>query len=1588
MTRTRRWTARTAPALLAFGGLWACTNTSQQGAPGTLDPTPYVGDHTERRDTGAPGVDEAGITARLVDSRLQVHVPLLASDFNPHAGIRVSARVVDGQDETVKAEGATMVGMTTSAVDLDLTSAEPLLGPQDGMGTLARYILVVEAQGGSGLTRVRRDLFASLNFLEVSILAPRSGGPQGTIRVSVLARDRSGTAAPQENVTVRVSGADPAAAQSFSANTNAQGHADVDAVLPADGSSSANVEVLVGPGGSLGRWGGTVAVEQSRQVLLTTDKPRYQPGQMMHLRALALSGADRSPYAGPLVFDVMDARGNVLFKQAATANAYGVASAAFRVGRRVNEGTWKARVGLGQDGRTAVVARALAVEKYVLPRFAVTVRGNVAQARPGENVHLDVTAAYTFGVGLAAGSAHIQASMAGQLVLDQVAALDSAGHAAFDVAAPSTGDGRAAPLNVSVEVTDPAGGTSTGTLAVTVVPDGLALQTWFATPVSLGGTNTLYVLLTDAVGTPAPGAVQVTSNGSTQVHQTNTDGLLVLPLTGLQNGAYIQLQAGSGNTQQHAYVSAPQAQDGLRVTASPPVVDAGQALAISVEAVPAAAGQAVVDVYASGTLGQSVVVDLDATGHGQAVLNAAPAGLIRLVARDLAGLKVGQANAYARQDRNLRVAVAASADQFRPRETAQVNLAVTNGEGVGVPAAVGVTVVDEAVFALADPSGPVKSFGEGDALEAPQGLTQAAALANGAEQTSRALLAFGANPGALHQIDLARSARQRAQNEARVMVQRDSDDIGRAAQDAGIEPWNSTSTALHDWLSAQQFLDPWGNAYRLQTQNSSWYERITSSGADELANTADDVEAYVYVGGSGGFADEDGVFAGGVAEPAPGGAQGGANTGGEPSNRSNGPSITVRREFPETLLVDPMVITTPDGTAQMDLALADNITTWRVSAVASDGQGRVGTGQGGVRVFQDFFLDLDAPLTLTEGDEVSITAVINNFLPDPQTVNLVANAGDWAELVSGAGQAVTVSGVSVTGTTVRIKALKVGEFPLTIQASNQTLQDAVTRIIRVKPSGEERPFTKSDRLEAQATVNVTIPANATPGGTELLVRVQPGVTSEVVTGLDSMLRMPSGCFEQTSSSNYPNVLVLAYLGRTGQSLPEVEARARTYLQEGYQRLTSYEVQGGGFSWFGDAPAHNVLTAYGLMQFVDMQEVFAVDAALIARTATWLASQQQSDGSFIPTQGGIAEGAIDAYQRDTFRTTAFLAWALQRAGGHANEVDRAVSWLRNNRADVTDSYALAVYVNLLAAVSPEHPDLSGAMGALLSGAHVDTDDVSFPGSTPSDLAPCGVTPTGQTDLEVTALAAQGLIHANGAPDSVNGALRHLVRNKDSFGTWQSTQATIRSLQAFLASLGDTQETAEGSLTVRLDGNVVGQFDVTPLTANLQRVVDLSELASPGQHVVQVDRVGTGNFQFQVAGRSYIPRQAPQAPVVSVSSSFSTTTPAVGEEVTVTAVIRTLAAFEQLMVEAPVPPGFDLDMEPLNALRTSGAINRAELQDGVLQVYAPALTPDAPLTLSWKIRPRLSAQVTAPPVAAYAYYDPAVRGESLPELLQVP
>ncbi|MHC4916779.1 MAG: MG2 domain-containing protein, partial [Planctomycetota bacterium] len=423
-----------------------------------------------------------------------------------------------------------------------------------------------------------------------------------------------------------------------------------------------------------------------------------------------------------------------------------------------------------------------------------------------------------------------------------------------------------------------------------------------------------------------------------------------------------------------------------------------------------------------------------------------------------------------------------------------------------------------------------------------------------------------------------------------------------------------------------------------------------------------DLKSTASPGGSWGWGDEGSVRPSAMPEPAmpvPERPMDPSDipTVGDPGTGDDGGKLKaparVRRYFPETMLWVPELVTDEKGRAFCEIPqLPDSITTWRIGMSAVSARGALGSGSAPLRVFQPFFVDVDFPVALTQGDVVSVPVAVYNYLDKSQTVRLEVQPSEWYRLTGSATRSLTLKSREITSVYLTMEALRPGRHSIVVKAFGSEMADAVERSVRVEPDGLERVQVFNGTLKGKLEQGFRIPAEAIDGANDLVVKIYPGSFSQVMEGLDSIFQMPYGCFEQTSSTTYPNVLVLDYLRRTGQVRPEIEMKALNYINVGYQRLLSFEVSGGGFDWYGKPPATTVLTAYGLMEFADMSRVHEVDPAVISRTRQWLMSQRRGDGSWKSGRG--MHSAMHQGADGDLRTTAYIAWALAQTGALESE----------------------------------------------------------------------------------------------------------------------------------------------------------------------------------------------------------------------------------------------------------------------------------------------------------------------------------------------
>ena len=1645
--RDQTWSRRTilgAVASVLAIGLAAC---------GGSKPSPSVVGASDHPQAGSLKIDASGVVGTVDAGTIHLSIPVtnLASSATAMT-LAVAITQVDGrQTFATSPVPVSLAGGGQATLTTDLAVPPGVSAQADWAG----FNVVVEGPTGSGV-RVTRSLLEAIGAYDVELEGPARVTRDRMVTYRVRAQNPT-TGAPLPGTPVSLvvlHGTDKVA--SYDGTTTASGDAIFTVSLDVVGSGT--VEAHGALAGTTTVISGGVDVETpGGKVLITTDKPIYQPGQVINLRALALDAATQKPISSTTVtFAIEDGKGNKIYKHDYQTDQYGLAATTFQLGQVLNLGTFQVSAVLGDGSGTNTAQKTVTVSNYALPKFQVDVASDKPWYTPGQTVGGTVDARYFFGQATAGATVTIQASTVdiGQTPFAQVMGkTDAQGVFPFSVILPSTlaglpiQDGSAL-VNLHVVVVDTAGQEVDKDQPVTVAQGGMRLALVPENGVLVPDiSNQLDLFVTDPLGNPSPGANVVVSDVNGTLFTGGADAYGQASFQWMPSdpaGDQIMVQATSkdGVVASDTFnLSGQMGSDHVLVRTDAAVYGIGDT--VSVDLVTSADEQVVyVDWLNNDQDVDMRTVDVSAgAAHFTKTVDASFVGSNRIeayiVGADGNIVRAGR-TIFVRDAGGLSVALSTDQPQYAPGAPATLTLAVTDETGAPAVAALGVQIVDQAVFALVDAQpGLLRTYFElQDDLATPSyeirppagdltslifdDTTQKDPAASAAAQT-RAAATFAAMAGdgvmgvqASSGTALIAAVQQKLAPYYQAEKMRLAPTLSAVANSAiatlgreGCSPTDyDCSTLQMSFLSALQAqiqsqfkgYDFWGNAY---TFGPNGIVDLQTMGPDEIAGTSDDGEIVFQASDLNLPADITSGLIGGPEEGAAAGlpAAGAAGASGTAQTMATGTAGSaasgstanprVRQDFPETLYVNPELITGPDGKATVTLDMADSITDWRVSTLAHTAGGKLGGGVGDVKVFQDFFVDVSFPATLTRGDTVTFPIAVYNYLTTPQTVHLSLDAGSWYTPVGATTADVTVGAGQVTGVQFPVQVNTVGRQTLTVRAIGDKVSDAVARTVLVQPDGKAFPLAQSGSLApGSSTFTASFPSNAVPGSESLYVDVFPAYLSQVVQGMDSLLRVPTGCFEQTTSTAWPNVLVTNYLQETNQLKPDIQLKAQSLMSAGYQRLLTFEHPGGGFSWFGtqDPAPFLSVTAFGLMEFSDMTKVQTVDAAMMQRTTNWLLSQQAADGSFA---GDRSE--FFTFQTSLVRNTAFVVWALAASGYQGSALTKGLGYVQGNLPPDADPYTLALAANAYLAAAPTDPVAAQLIAKLVATATITGDKASW------DTAGTETTFYGNGQdgaVATTGLVAQALLQDGGHNDLVDEAVAFLTGSRDENGNFGSTQATIWTLRALVAAARLGTDAAVGAFTVSVDGAPFMDVPLTKDQSDVMTTVDMGSLASVGSHDVTLSFVGTGKVSYNLVSSynvpwAQVPMPAPSTGPLGVTLAYDKTSLTTNDTAAATVTVQNNTASEEdmILVTLGIPPGFAIATADLDAYKAKQTLSAYEITGQQLILYVTSLGPNATQSYVYHLQATMPINASDGGAKVSLYYEPEKKAAAPATILQV-
>ena len=311
------------------------------------------------------------------------------------------------------------------------------------------------------------------------------------------------------------------------------------------------------------------------------------------------------------------------------------------------------------------------------------------------------------------------------------------------------------------------------------------------------------------------------------------------------------------------------------------------------------------------------------------------------------------------------------------------------------------------------------------------------------------------------------------------------------------------------------------------------------------------------------------------------------------------------------------------GLMKGNFVLPNSVKTFRVYVLGMDFSGKYGVHSSWLTSQRPFNACLECPLFMRPKDKVTCRLTLENNRD--QLVVAEVKALD---------RKVEIPARGVYNLEFQVSPV---DLPMKLETVCSEFNEKVEQVVNIPvhlgltcEKSTNLPLDLTKESHSGGKLMLELPENLIPNSLRLNIEYKRISSNVLVKGLSKLVREPYGCFEQTSATTFPMVMLMQYIDQ----LPDITEKilsmrldAEEKMKRGIKRLLGYECSKGGFEWFGSDPGHVTLTAYGIWQFIEMNKLGDfIDPKVIDRSLDWLRKKYQK---------GSAEFTINSVGCDSF-----------------------------------------------------------------------------------------------------------------------------------------------------------------------------------------------------------------------------------------------------------------------------------------------------------------------------------------------------------------
>lgn len=316
----------------------------------------------------------------------------------------------------------------------------------------------------------------------------------------------------------------------------------------------------------------------------------------------------------------------------------------------------------------------------------------------------------------------------------------------------------------------------------------------------------------------------------------------------------------------------------------------------------------------------------------------------------------------------------------------------------------------------------------------------------------------------------------------------------------------------------------------------------------------------------------------------------GANSGGDGGAASN---IKDRSNFKFVSYWNPSLLPGPSGKVSFSFPIPDNLTSWRVFAMAVTPEDRFGLGQETFTVNRPTEIRPALPNQVLEGDTFQARFTVMNRTPHPRTLQVKIVAEGQVET-----DPAKRSGPSTIEKQVVAKPYErvIVEAPITtttagfveFRAVAEDAQDKDALRVKVpvrKLVAMETGATYGSTTEGTTSVSLAFPKEMKPGVGELRLHLAPTVLGSLEGAFEYMRDYPYSCWEQILTKGVTAAHFLNLKKYLNQELRWDDAHETTI--DALKQAVSFQAPNGGMCYFIPTDEHSdpYLSAFTAMAFV-------------------------------------------------------------------------------------------------------------------------------------------------------------------------------------------------------------------------------------------------------------------------------------------------------------------------------------------------------------------------------------------------------------------